>query len=194
MLRKQKEYEGNPVGLTRETAEAMAETLDSHLASFLMIYQQYHKHHWLVEGPQFHDLHIFLEKHYTEIHEDYDALAERLTVMGFAPTCHPVNMAKIAYIEHEEEGVFRVRDMLRRDLEAEKTIAIHLRRSIKLALSHDDFATKNLLEGILFRVEDRAHHLEHFLGEDSLAVGLYAKEKDLMEDEATEKILSEPAE
>ena len=53
-------------------------------------------------------------------------------------------------------------------MEAEKTIAIELRKSIKKAFELDDFGTKNLLEGILFKTEDRAHHIEHFLGEDTI--------------------------
>ena len=103
-LRNQKEYEGNPVGLSQEVAEEVAQHLDRHLASFITIYHQYHKHHWMVEGPQFRDLHLFFEDNYNQIHEGYDAIAERLTVMGVAPTCHPANVAKLAYIEHEEEG------------------------------------------------------------------------------------------
>ncbi len=181
MLRKQKEYEGNPVGLSKETAVKIAEELDRHLASLFILYQQYHKHHWLVEGPQFRDLHLFLEENYTQLHEAYDRVAERLTVMGIAPTCHPVNIVELAYIEHEEEGVFHIREMLGRDMEAEKTIAIELRKGIQLALDLGDFATKKLLEEVLYQTEDRAHHIEHFLGEDSLAIGFLHEQSEVAE-------------
>lgn len=50
------------------------------------------------------------------------------------------------------------------DLEAEQQIAVELRKSIKKAMELEDFATKSLLEGILYQTEDRAHHIEHFLG------------------------------
>ncbi|GHA75303.1 Dps family protein [Pontibacter akesuensis] len=181
-VREKNEYEGNPVGLTKETATAMAKELDRHLASFIVLYHQYHKHHWLVEGPQFRDLHLFFEEHYTEIHEQYDAIAERLTVMGYCPTCHPANQLKIAYLEHEEEGEFRIREMLKKDMEDEKNIAVELRKSIKIALKQEDFATKSLLEGILLKTEDRCHHIEHFLGEDGLSIGLLHMPEDIMED------------
>lgn len=71
-------------------------------------------------------------------------------------------------IEHEPEGVFRIRESLKNDMEAEKTITIELRKSIKKALELEDFGTKSLLEGILLKTEDRAHHIEHFLGEDTV--------------------------
>ncbi|MBB6612333.1 DNA starvation/stationary phase protection protein [Pontibacter sp. Tf4] len=182
-LREKSEYEGNPVGLSDNTAKAMARDLDRHLASFITLYNQYHKHHWMVEGPQFRDLHLFFEEHYTQIHEQYDAIAERLTVMGFCPTCHPKKQLEISYIEHEEEGVFRIREMLAKDMEDEKTIAVELRKTIKLAFEHEDFATKALLEGILIKTEDRCHHIEHFLGDDGLSIGMIARPEDIMEKE-----------
>lgn len=182
-VREKSEYEGNPVGLTKDTATKMAAELDRHLSSFIILYNQYHKHHWLVEGPQFRDLHLFFEDHYTQLHEQYDALAERLTVMGVVPTCHPAKQIELAYIAHEEEGEFRIREMLQKDMEDEKTIAVELRKSIKLAFEHDDFGTKSLLEGILFKTEDRCHHIEHFLGEDGLSIGLIAKPEDIMEED-----------
>ncbi|EJF09991.1 MULTISPECIES: Dps family protein [Pontibacter] len=182
-LREKSEYEGNPVGLSKTTATAMANELDRHLSSFITLYNQYHKHHWMVEGPQFRDLHLFFEEHYTQIHEQYDAIAERLTVMGYCPTCHPAKQLELSYIQHEEEGVFRIREMLKKDMEDEKTIAMELRKSIKKAFEQEDFATKSLLEGILLKTEDRCHHIEHFLGEDGLSIGLIAKPDDIMEED-----------
>ncbi|MFW5759979.1 MAG: ferritin-like domain-containing protein [Cyclobacteriaceae bacterium] len=178
-LREKHEYDGNPVGLSKETCKTIAEDLDRHLATYFLLYQQYHKHHWLVEGPQFRDLHLFFEEHYNEVHKHYDALAERLTVLGYAPTCNPVNMAELSYIEFEEEGVFHIRDMLKKDMADEKSISIELRKSIKIAFDLSDFATKRLLEKLLDHAEERAHHIEHFLGEDSLVIGLLHKEKEL---------------
>ena len=177
-LRGQREYDGNPVGLEKETAQKMAEHLDRHLASFMTLYHQYHKHHWLVEGPQFRDLHLFFEENYDEIHKGFDKLAERLTVMGYAPTSYPVEFSKISYIKHEPQGVFRIRESLEEDMEAERKIAIELRKSIKAALELGDYATKNLLEKQLYKTEDRAHHIEHFLGDDSLAIGFLHTEKE----------------
>ncbi|WP_162428755.1 Dps family protein [Pontibacter pudoricolor] len=182
-LREKSEYEGNPVGLSDNTAKVMARELDRHLSSFITLFNQYHKHHWMVEGPQFRDLHLFFEDHYTQLHEQYDAIAERLTVMGYCPTCHPKKQLELTYIDHEEEGVFRIREMLAKDMDDEKTIAVELRKTIKLAMQHEDFATKALLEGILIKTEDRCHHIEHFLGDDGLSIGMIARPEDIMEAE-----------
>jgi starvation-inducible DNA-binding protein len=170
------ELEDNPVGLAREAAAEIVPELDKHLSAFFVLFHQYQKHHWLVEGPQFRDIHHFLEEGYTEIHKQLDAVAERITAIGGVPTSAPAAQAELSYIEHEPEGIFRIRDMLERDREHEKQIAIALRATIKLCTSNEDFASETLLKGILLRVEDRAHHLDHFLGEDSLGLALVRDE------------------
>ncbi|MEM8599535.1 MAG: DNA starvation/stationary phase protection protein [Bacteroidota bacterium] len=179
-------YEGNPIGLPDAACIELKGHLDRHLAAYNILYHQYHKHHWLVVGPQFRDLHLFLETHYNEAHAQLDEIAERLTVLGGIPTCSPSAQEKLAYIQHEPEGQFPVRDMLELDLLCEKQVCIELRKSIHVALNHSDFGTKRLLEKLLAHAEDRAHHLEHFLENDTLEVGLTATESDLAEDPVLE--------
>lgn len=182
-LRLPGEYEGNPVGLSAEACQAIGPELDRHLAAFSILYHQYHKHHWLVQGPQFRDLHLFLEEHYEEIHRHFDMIAERLTALGFVPTCSPSEQEKIAYIRHEPEGLFRVRDMLEVDLLAEAAVCQRLRQTIDLCIQHGDHGTKRLLEKVLLAAEDRAHHIEHFLEHDTLEVGNIVGSEALPEEE-----------
>jgi hypothetical protein len=42
-----------------------------------------------------------------------------------------------------------------------------------------DHGTKRELEKVLTKAEDRAHHLDHYLGEDTLEVGLTTDESDV---------------
>ena len=180
-LREFKEYEGNPVGLSQEVCETMRQHLDRHLATYWLQYAQYHKHHWLVEGPQFRDLHLFLEDNYNEIHKHLDAIAERITLLGFAPTTRLENYVELGYIEQEPEGTFRIRDGIESDMNNERTIAQELRKTIKQAFELGDYGTKSMLEKFLFKAEDRAHHCEHFLGEDSLSVGMLHEPSDIQD-------------
>ncbi|MEM6328604.1 MAG: DNA starvation/stationary phase protection protein [Bacteroidota bacterium] len=182
------ENEGNPVGLNDDGARALAHHLDAHLATYGVLYHQYHKHHWLVAGPQFRDLHLHLEGYYNEIHADFDRIAERVTVLGGIPTCSPSEQEKLAYIQHEPEGQYRVRQMLELDILCEKRVCQKLRDSIHLAIAHSDFGTKSLLEVILRRAEDRAHHLEHFLEADTMEIGLTSTADEVTEDPVLEAI------
>jgi DNA-binding ferritin-like protein len=166
------ELESNPIGLSRDVVTAIAPQLDQHVASLFTLFHQYQKHHWLVEGPQFRDIHVFLEEAYNEVHLQVDAIAERMTALGAVPTSSPARQTELSYIEHEPEGVFRLRDMLGRDRDAEGTIAQKLRGSIEQCARHGDYGSETLLKQILLKVEDRAHHLDHYLGDDSLGLGL----------------------
>jgi starvation-inducible DNA-binding protein len=168
----QSELESNPIGLSREAVAAVAPQLDQHVASLFTLFHQYQKHHWLVQGPQFRDIHVCLEEAYNEVHLQVDAIAERMTALGAIPACSPVRQSEVSYIEHEPEGVFRLRDMLERDQDAESTIAQKLRRSIEQCAKLGDYGSETLLRQILLKVEDRAHHLDHYLGNDSLGRGL----------------------
>jgi len=163
--------EGNPIGLDRTATSKMVKELDAHLASLFVLYHQYLKHHWLVEGPQFRDLHLFLNDAYAEVEKQGDHLAERITALGGIPTCDPVEQAKLSFVAHEPEGTFRIRPSLELDRSHEGEIAKRLRSSIRLAQKLGDFGTEHLVKGILLQVEDRAHHLDHFLGHDSLEIG-----------------------
>lgn len=166
--RPQSMIEDNPVGLPEEAAEELIPKLDEIQCTLWTLYHQYHKHHWLVEGPQFRDLHHFLEEHYQEVHKYTDRIAERITALGGIPTSAPANQAKLSHVDHEPEGTFRIRQSLQNDLDAERTLAMLVRETIDTALDLKDHGTKRHLERLLTATEDRAHHLDHFLGEDSL--------------------------
>lgn len=165
------EIHPNPIGLDRVVAEHGVRDLNDHLASMVVLFHQYHKHHWLVQGPQFRDLHLYLQEAYTQVHQHFDQVAERITVLGGVPTASPQAQAEAAYIRHEEEGVFPIRLSLQNNLKAEQAIAGRLRLSIVESTSHGDFGTEILLKQILAAAGDRAHHLDHYLAGDSLEDG-----------------------
>jgi DNA-binding ferritin-like protein len=164
--------EDNPIGVPAESVKRLLPELDAHLASLFVLFHQYQKHHWLVEGPQFRDLHLFLAEAYTAVHKHADMVAERITALGGIPTSDPVAQSKISYVQHEPEGTFRARAMLERDRAHEGAICGKMRETIALARRLGDFGTEELMLTLLLAAEDRAHHLDHFLGGDSLELGL----------------------
>ena len=165
------QIESNPINLPRDVCETMIAHVDRHLGSLYTLWHQYRKHHWLVVGPQFRDLHLFLEESYEELAKDGDAVAERLTAPGGIPTSGPAAQQEISYIDPEPEGHFRIRDSLNRDMHSDGIVALNLRKSIDEATKLGDYGTERVLKKILLHVEDRAHHLEHFLEDDSLEIG-----------------------
>lgn len=160
--------EENPIGLDKKDAVSLAKDLNRHQAALFVLFHQYQKHHWLVEGPQFRDLHLYLEDSYNAVHKELDAIAERITVLGAIPSASPTALVEQSYVEHEPEGYFPLRTMLEHDLKMEKAICINLRQTVKRAAELGDFGTETLLRGVLVAAEDRAHHLDHYLAEDDL--------------------------
>jgi len=172
--RPQQMIEENPVGLDPEAAEQLIPKLDEIQCTLWTLYHQYNKHHWLVEGPQFRDLHHMFEENYNEVHKYIDLVAERITALGGIPTSAPAEQAALSHVEHEPEGTYRLRQMLRHDLAGERILSIKLRQAIDMALESGDHGTKRELQKILTKAEDRAHHIDHLLGEDTLELGLTA--------------------
>jgi DNA-binding ferritin-like protein len=164
--------EENSVGLPREVVNELVPELDRHVSSMFVLYHDYQKQHWYVEGPQFRDLHLYFEECYNQVHEDLDAIAERMTVLGGFPTSGMSAMEDNAYIKGEPEGCLHIRESLAHDLNSEGAVIAGLRETIRRAGELGDFATRHLLERALLNAEDRAHHIEHYLSDhDSLLRG-----------------------
>ena len=158
----------NPFDIDKATVEAVTEPANKDLASLIVLFHQYRKHHWLVHGPQHRDLHQFYEDAYETVNEAYEALAERLTSPGRIPVSIPVAAQRKSRIDHEEEGEFDVRDMIKRDVKATTTVISHLRDTISTAASHEDYATEHLLKDVIVDLEEIADELDDYLHPDSL--------------------------
>jgi len=158
----------NPFGLSHETASKIVDLLNDDLASMFTLYHQYHKHHWIVEGAQFLELHLLLEEHYTQLHDQFDEVAERIVALGGLPVTGPADIQKRSYVEHESEEMFDLRDMLEHDVDAESTLAEKMREHIQQAGSLGDYGSENMLKAILEAGEKRAAFLEKHLMRESL--------------------------
>ena len=162
----------NPVLLDRSVTEPVCEGFNVALASFQALYIQYQKHHFVVEGTEFYQLHQFFEDSYDEVREHVHAVGERLNGLGGVPVASFAKLAELCCFEPEVDGAFAARDMLNHDLAAEQAIINVLRSQTAQVESLGDRATRYLLEGILLETEDRAIHVSHFLANDSLTLGL----------------------
>ncbi|MDP9351008.1 MAG: DNA starvation/stationary phase protection protein [Chloroflexota bacterium] len=158
----------NPIGLDQKVAEQLVSGMNADLGSLFVLFHQYQEHHWVVEGPQFRELHLLLEEFYTETRMQGDQVAERITALGGVPVSGPRKQADLAYIEHEPEGVWPLRAMLERDLSANGKIVATLRERIQQANQVGDYGTETLLKNILLAQEDQAHELQHMLEDESL--------------------------
>ncbi|MDX2216665.1 MAG: Dps family protein [Oculatellaceae cyanobacterium bins.114] len=158
----------NPIALDLSVTPAICEGLNITLASFQALYLQYQKHHFVVEGAEFYQLHEFFEDSYGKVQGHVHELAERLNGLGGVPAASFSKLAELCCFAPEADGVYSCRDMVVHDLAAEQEIIKTIRRQAGQAESLGDRATRYLYEKILLETEDRAFHLDHFLAHDSL--------------------------
>ncbi len=160
----------NGLRLEGEKAEQIVDALNTELANAYVLYHQLKKHHWVVEGAEFRDLHLFTQEAYEHAEEGADLIAERAQAIGGVPVSGPTNLEQRATVEFEGEDVYDVRTMLENDLEIYGEIVESMRDSIELARNLGDHATAQILSEILVDVEDDAHHFEHYLEDDTLVL------------------------
>ncbi len=161
----------NVVGLERSAIIPVCEGLNLVLASFQALYLQYQKHHFVVDGAEFYDLHEFFHESQGEVQGYTHEIGERLNGLGGTPAASFTKLAELCCFTPEEDGVFSERQMVEHNLAAEQAVLGLLRRQASQAESVGDRATRYLYEQILLKTEERAFHLEHFLVSDSLVLG-----------------------
>ena len=171
LLRNFGQIYNNPVLLDHSVTAPVCEGLNVALASFQGLYLQYQKHHFVVEGAEFYQLHQFFSESYEQVQAHTHEIGERLDGLGGVPAASFSKLAELCCFEQEQDGVYNCRQMVENDLAAEQAIITLIRRQATQAESLGDRATRYLYETILLKTEERAFHLDHFLTHDSLTLG-----------------------
>lgn len=149
-------------------AEEIVEALQEDLAATYVLYHQLKKHHWVVEGAEFLDLHEFLGEAADTAEEAADVLAERIQALGGVPLSGGATFEAEAPVEPEGEDVYDIRTSLENDIQLYGDIIEALREHVALAADLGDYTTEHELKDILEETEEYAHHIEHYLEDDTL--------------------------
>ncbi len=153
-----------------EKAEQLVDALNTDLAATYVLYHQIKKHHWNVEGAEFLEVHEYLGEIAADLEESADMIAERAQAIGGVPLSGGANYEDHAPIEPEADDVYGIRTSLENDMDAFGVIIESLRDHIALANDLGDYATEELLRETLETAEEHAHHLEHYLEDDTLVL------------------------
>lgn len=153
-----------------DRAEQIVDALNADLAASYILYHQLKKHHWNVEGAEFLELHRFLEEAYEDVELHADAIAERAQALGGVPIAGPENHAEQSYVDFEGEDVYDIRTSLRNDMEMFGDIVERMRDHIELTNNLGDFTSEEVFRAAIPDYEDHAHHLEHYLEDDTLVL------------------------
>jgi starvation-inducible DNA-binding protein len=111
-----------PLGLSRDARLYSCQRLNRILADTQILYALYKKHHWLMRGATFYQLHLLLDKHAEEQNEPIDKTAERVQTLGGIAVGDPRHIAELTKIPRAPDGCEEVPAMLSRLLKAHETI------------------------------------------------------------------------
>jgi starvation-inducible DNA-binding protein len=153
-----------PLGLSYEARMDSCQRLNHLLADSQILYALYKKHHWLMRGPTFYQLHLLLDKHASEQLTLIDSIAERVQTLGGVAVGDPRHVAEITRVPRPPDGAEEVPAMLSRLLEAHETILIHAHDDAARAAKFGDDGTSDLLvSGIIRTGEMQAWFLAEHL-------------------------------
>lgn len=99
------------IGISSADRATIAQGLSRLLADSYTLYLQTHNFHWNVTGPQFRELHLMFEEHYTELATAVDEIAERIRTLGVAAPGTYKAFAELSSIS-EVEGVPSAEEMV----------------------------------------------------------------------------------
>ena len=140
-----------PLGLSRDTRLYSCQRLNQVLADTQILYALYKKHHWLMRGATFYQLHLLLDKHAGEQLELVDMIAERVQTLGGVAIGDPRHVAEITVIARPPNGAEEVPAMLSRLLEAHETILVDAHDAAAKAAEMGDDGTNDLLVSNIIR-------------------------------------------
>jgi starvation-inducible DNA-binding protein len=140
-----------PIGLPDKARSSSCAALNELVADTMVLYALYKKHHWLVAGPTFYQLHLLFDKHAEEQAELVDLLAERVQSLGGIAVGDPRHAAELTTIERPPDGAEEVAAMIDRTLEAHERVIERVRKAIKSTEASEDWGSNDLLMGDVLR-------------------------------------------
>src|SRR5262249_14164561 len=90
--------ESMPIALAEDARRRSADNLNQLLADTITLRDLYKKHHWQVSGPTFYQLHLLFDKHFGELNELVDMIAERIMMLGGISVAMAADVAETTLI------------------------------------------------------------------------------------------------
>jgi starvation-inducible DNA-binding protein len=140
-----------PIALAAQARMESCQLLNEILADSVILYSLYKKHHWLMRGHTFYQLHRLLDKHAGEQLDLIDLLAERVQTLGGVAVGDPRHAAEITTIPRPPNGVEQVPAMLSRLLEGHEIVITTVRKAITLTAANRDDGTNDMLMSDVLR-------------------------------------------
>ena len=141
----------------------LVKLLNRQVANFGVLYIKLHNYHWLVTGEHFYKLHEVFEEFYNEVTEHFDAIAERIIMLGEKPYATLKEFLDNATIK-EATGNETTREMLKTTIEDFKLLNDEFYEVIRKSQDLGDEVTVDLVLGILSSLQKHIWMLKATIG------------------------------
>ncbi|GAA0854633.1 Dps family protein [Aliiglaciecola litoralis] len=132
------------IGINESDRQSIAQGLKHLLADSYTLYLQTHNFHWNVTGPQFRELHLMFEEHYTELAVAVDDIAERIRTLGVVAPGTYKEFAKLSQVK-EVDGVPQASEMVEILTKGHEQVVKTCRSVLKIAQQADDESSSALV-------------------------------------------------
>ena len=152
------------IGIVPEHRSTVAHLLSTILADEFVLSTKTRNAHWNVEGPDFHNMHLFFDRQYKELDEIIDEVAERIRTLGhFAPATLKDFLALTHFSELPSDGNSSPA-YLKELLTDHESLISHLREKInRFTDDLHDAGTSDFITGLMEKHETMAWMLRAHL-------------------------------
>jgi starvation-inducible DNA-binding protein len=151
-------------GLNKNSRQAVGNMLNSLLADEYILYIKTQNYHWNVTGLMFNDLHEFFGKHYQQLADIIDSVAERIRALGERSHGTMQEFLNNARLKEVPGRVPTAKDMIKNLLDDHEAIIRTLRIDIETTANEfEDAGTNNFLSDILTRHEKMAWMIRAYI-------------------------------
>lgn len=152
------------IGLLDKNRDAVVKILNTTLADEMVLLVKTRNYHWNVTGPQFNDLHKFLDEQYGELNEIVDDVAERARALGGMAMGTMGEFQKQSRLKEHPSQHPSAKSMLSNLLNDHESIIRTLRADLQICQdNHGDAGTADFLTGLMSQHEKMAWMIRSFL-------------------------------
>lgn len=152
------------IGIREENLAAVALSLSKILADEFVLYTKTKKAHWNVEGPDFHNMHLFFESQFEQLDEIVDNVAERIRTLGHYAPASLKEYLSLTQLSEQSREKNDSKGYITELLGDHKSIMILLRENInQYATILHDLGTSDYITGLMETHEKMAWMLRAHL-------------------------------
>jgi starvation-inducible DNA-binding protein len=151
------------IGISEKNLGQITAVLSNVLADEMVLYVKTRKFHWNISGESFMELHKLFEKHYDDLAESIDEVAERINKLGSKTPGTMQEFLKAATLKESPGKCPGSKEMIKELLKDHETIIQLLRKYVdECADKYKDAGTADFLTGLMEQHETIAWTLRRY--------------------------------